>query len=116
MGLKAFVSNVMGFFGLDGEKKDDKQLASENEVLKLKLAEVEEKFNLAIAADSKKAEEIKVKYEATLKEAKEQIELLDKQLKSALEGKFDGAILDQIAETAKLKKKIKDLEDRKSVV
>lgn len=87
------------------------ELSSENEGLKLKLSEAENKVKTAEAGSLNKANEIKVKYEALLKEANGQVEKLDQQLKSALAGKLDDSIKEQLADAEKLKKKIKDLEE-----
>ena len=87
------------------------ELNSENEGLKQKLAEAEEKAKTAESNLSGKADEVKTQYEKLLKEANSQVEQLDQQLKNALAGKFDESIEDKLAETEKLKKKIKDLED-----
>ena len=54
---------------------------------------------------------IKAKYEALLKEAKDQCALLDRQLKEALNGNAGKVSKVQFAEIEKLKKKVKDLEN-----
>ena len=86
-------------------------LQSENDSLKAQLTTVESRLQDATHELSQKAEGIKSKYESLLKEAQEQCSKLDAQLKSALEGKVDDSLLQQLAEIDKLKKKIKDLED-----
>ena len=93
---------VVTYFFRKGDSSNSTQLSelnTENESLKLKLAEAE-------ANSSSKA-----KYESLLKETNAQVSKLDQQLKSALDGKLDDSIKDQLANTEKLKKKIKDLED-----
>lgn len=87
------------------------ELYSENEGLKQKLAEAEEKAKTAESNYSDKANEVKTQYEILLKEANGQIEQLDQQLKNALAGRLDESIKEQLAEAEKLKNKIKDLED-----
>ena len=98
---------VVTYFFRKGDSSNSTQLSelnTENESLKLKLAEAE-------ANSSSKANAIKAKYESLLKETNAQVSKLDQQLKSALDGKLDDSIKDQLANTEKLKKKIKDLED-----
>ncbi len=98
---------VVTYFFRKGDSSNSTQLSelnTENESLKLKLAEAE-------ANSSSKANAIKAKYESLLKETNAQVGKLDQQLKSALDGKLDDSIKDQLANTEKLKKKIKDLED-----
>lgn len=87
------------------------ELYSENEGLKQKLAEAEEKAKTAESNYLDKANEVKTQYEILLKEANGQIEQLDQQLKNALAGRLDESIKEQLAEAEKLKNKIKDLED-----
>ena len=58
------------------------ELYSENEGLKQKLAEAEEKAKTAESNYSDKANEVKTQYEILLKEANGQIEQLDQQLKN----------------------------------
>ncbi len=86
-------------------------LQSENNSLKAQLTTAESRLQDATHELSQKAEGIKSKYESLLKEAQEQCSKLDAQLKSALEGKVDDSILQQLTGIDKLKKKIKDLED-----
>lgn len=111
----AFVVGVIvTYFFKKGGNSDNAQLSeltSENEGLKLKLSEAENKVKTAETGSLNKANEIKVKYEALLKEANGQVEKLDQQLKSALAGKLDDSIKEQLADAEKLKKKIKDLEE-----
>lgn len=108
------VGAVVSFFFKKGGNSDNTQLAelnSENEGLKIKLAETEKKAKAAEANSSSKADEIKTKYEALLKETNAQVSKLDQQLKSALNGKLDDSIKEQLADAEKLKKKVKDLEE-----
>lgn len=108
------VGVVVTYFFKKGGSSNNTQLLklnSENEGLKLKLAEAEKNAMTAEANSLNKADEIKARYEALLKEANAQISKLDQQLKSALEGKIDDSIKEQLADAEKLKKKIKDLED-----
>ena len=111
----AFVIGVVvTCFFKKGSSLDSTQLSelnSENEGLKLKLAEVEKKAKTAEANSSSKVDEIKTKYEALLKETNAQVSKLDQQLKNTLDGKLDDSIKEQLADAEKLKKKIKDLED-----
>lgn len=111
----AFVIGVLAtYFFKKGGKSDNTQLSelnSENEGLKLKLAEAEKNAKTAETYAANKADEIKEKYEALLKEANGQVEKLDKQLKNALDGKLDDSIKEQLADAEKLKKKLKDLEN-----
>lgn len=113
----AFILGVIiTFFLKKGGKNNESdiriaELTNENSNLKSKLSEAETKVKSASLDSTKAIDDIKVKYEALLKEANEQSEKLDKQLKNALEGKIDDSISDQIAEIEKLKKKIKDLEE-----
>lgn len=86
-------------------------LQSENDSLKAQLTTAESRLQDATHELSQKAEDIKSNYESLLKEAQEKCSKLDAQLKSALEGKVDDSMLQQLAEIDKLKKKIKDLED-----
>ena len=86
-------------------------LQSENDSLKAQLTTAERRLQDATHELSQKADGIKSEYESLLKEAQEQCSKLDAQLKSALEGKVDDSMLQQLAEIDKLKKKIKDLED-----
>ena len=87
------------------------ELTNENSTLKSKLSEAESKVK-SVSHDSAKAiDDVKAKYDALLKEANEQSEKLDKQLKNALEGNLDDSIKDLLSDIEKLKKKIKDLED-----
>lgn len=129
------VGVVVTFFFKKGSSSDRTQLSklnSENEELKLKLSEaeekaksliynyssiklklseVEEKAKSADAISSSETDKIKAKYEALLKDTNAQINKLDQQLKSALEGNLDDSIKEQLADAEKLKRKIKDLED-----
>ena len=113
----AFILGVIiTFFLKKGGKNNESdiriaELTNENSNLKSKLSEAETKVKSASLDSTKAIDDIKVKYEALLKEANEQSEKLDKQLKNALEGKIDDSISDQIAEIEKLKIKIKDLEE-----
>lgn len=64
-------------------------------------------------ADYEKLKEQKTKIEKLLKEATDKAESLDAQLKQAVkDGKVDSKVVTQLADTEKLKKKIKDLEDQ----
>jgi len=83
-----------------------------------KLKELEEensslKNQLKVASNEKKDNEsqIKEKYESLLNDAKKQCEVLDKQLKSAIDGNIDESIKSQLELVEKLKKKVKDLEE-----
>lgn len=108
------VGVVVTFFFKKGSSSDRSQLSklnSENEELKLKLSEAEEKAKSADAISSSETDKIKAKYEALLKDTNAQVNKLDQQLKSALEGNLDDSIKEQLADAEKLKKKIKDLED-----
>jgi len=87
------------------------ELTSENSSLREKLSAAESKAKSSSLDTTKEIDDIKAKYVALLKEANEQSEKLDKQLKDALSGKLDDSLKDQLAEVEKLKKKIKDLED-----
>lgn len=111
----AFVIGVVATcFFKKGSKSDSTQfsvLNSENEGLKMQLAEAEKNIKTAEANSSSKADEIKAKYEALLKEANAQVSKLDLQLKSALEGNLDDTIKEHLADAEKLKKKIKELEE-----
>lgn len=111
----AFVIGVVvTCFFKKGSSSDSTQLSdlnSENESLKLKLAEAEKKAKTAEANSSSKVDEIKAKYETLLKETNAQVCKLDQQLKNALDGKLDDSIKEQLADAEKLKKKIKNLEE-----
>lgn len=107
----------MGFF--DWFKKKDEKKDSNEEIAKLreeiellqgKLQDAEQKSVVSEESETK-IDELKVKYEALLKEATDQTKMLDQQLKNALEGKLDDSIKEQLADAEKLKKKIRDLED-----
>lgn len=106
----------MGFF--DWFKKKDEKKDSNEEIAKLreeiellqgKLQDAERKSVVSEESETK-IDELKVKYEALLKEATDQTKMLDQQLKNALEGKLDDSIKGQIAEVDLLKKKICGLE------
>lgn len=56
-------------------------------------------------------ESLKKKQQSALDEANSKVENLNKQLQAALDGKVDESLKTQLAETDKLKKKIKNLED-----
>ena len=110
------VGGVLVFFFKKGDshKRDEsltETLQSENDSLKAQLTTAESRLQDVTHELSQKAEGIKSKYESLLKEAQEQCSKLDAQLKSALEGKVDDSILQQLTGIDKLKKKIKDLED-----
>lgn len=107
----------MGFF--DWLFKKEKNIGSNEEIAKLqkkinilqyKLQNAEQKAAESDASVTK-IDELKAKYETMLKEATSQTGKLEQQLKSALEGKLDDSIKEQLADAEKLKKKIKDLED-----
>ena len=107
---------IITFFLKKGGKSNEKdllisELTNENSTLKTKLSEAETKVKSASLDSTKAIDDIKAKYDALLKEANEQSEKLDIQLKNALSGRLDDSIKDQSAEVEKLKKKIKDLED-----
>jgi len=93
------------------DKDQLEKLKSENDDLQAKLTAVENRLQEKSEDYSKEANSIKTKYETLLNEAKEQCSKLDKQLKSALDGKIDDSIKNQLAEAENLKKKIKDLEE-----
>lgn len=97
-----------------GQSSDSKTLASqlsvENERLKTKLAETEKKLTNSVDLENE-LDKIESKYKALLKEANEQCAQLDEQLKNAIDGKIDNSFKEQLAQTEKLKKKIKDLEE-----
>ena len=97
-----------------GQSSDSKTLASqlsvENENLKNKLAETEKKLTNSVDFENE-LDKIESKYKALLKEANEQCAQLDEQLKNAIDGKIDNSFKEQLAQTEKLKKKIKDLEE-----
>lgn len=107
---------IIAFFLKKGDKNNENallisELTNENITLKSKLSETETKVKSISLNSTKAIDEVKTKYCALLKEANEQSEKLDKQLKNALEGKLDDSIKDQLADIEKLKKKIKDLEE-----
>lgn len=112
---------ILAFFSKKGSKKNSdlivnyetriSELEDMNEKLKSQLSDAEEQAKENHSPLAQKNEELKSKYENLLKEANAQCEKLDKQLKRALEGALDDSIKEQLAETEKLKKKIKDLED-----
>lgn len=107
---------IITFFLKKGGKNSENdfcisELTKENSTLKSKLSEAESKVKSASHDSTKATDDVRVKYEALLKEANEQSKRLDKQLKNALEGKLDDSIKAQLANVEKLKKKIKDLED-----
>lgn len=97
-----------------GQSSDGKTLVSqlkvENENLKTKLAETEKKHNNNVDLKNE-LDKIESKYKALLKEANEQCAQLDEQLKNAIDGKIDNSFKEQLAQTEKLKKKIKSLEE-----
>lgn len=97
-----------------GQSSNSKTLASqlkvENESLKNKLAETEKKRNNNVDYKNE-LEKIELKYKALLKEANEQCAQLDEQLKNAIDGKIDNSFKEQLAQTEKLKKEIKDLKE-----
>ena len=97
-----------------GQSSDSKTLASqlsvENENLKNKLAETEKKLTNSVDFENE-LDKIESKYKALLKEANEQCAQLDEQLKNAIDGKIDNSFKEQLAQTEKLKKKIKNLEE-----
>lgn len=118
--IYAFIAFIVGggmvFFFQKGNNHQSEEsltetLQSENDSLKAQLTTAESRLQDATHELSQKAEDIKSEYESLLKEAQEQCSKLDAQLKSALNGKVDDSILQQLAEIDKLKKKIKDLED-----
>lgn len=112
---------ILAFFLKKGSKKNSdlivnyetriSELEDKNEKLKSQLSDAEEQAKENYSPLAQKNKELKSKYENLLKEANAQCEKLDKQLKRALEGALDDSIKEQLAETEKLKKKIKDLED-----
>lgn len=112
-----FLAKLKGYFkkkesvteSLEAEQLTS--LTSENEDLKAKLAETESNLQTARQESAKASEEQKVKYEALLKDANAKSEQLKSQLHNALEGHLDEAVKGQLAESDKLKKKIKDLEE-----
>lgn len=115
-----FIAFIVGgglvfFFQKGNSHQSDESLTetlqSENDSLKAQLTTAESRLQDATHELSQKAEDIKSNYESLLKEAQEQCSKLDAQLKSALEGKVDDSMLQQLAGIDKLKKKIKDLED-----
>lgn len=93
------------------DKDQLEKLKSENDDLQAKLTAVENRLQDKSEDYSKEANSIRTKYETLLNEAKEQCSKLDQQLKSALDGKIDDSIKNQLAEAENLKKKIKDLEE-----
>lgn len=97
-----------------GQTSNSKTLASqlsvENERLKTKLAETEKKLTNSVDLENE-LDKIKLKYKALLKEANEQCAQLDEQLKNAIDGKIDNSFKEQLAQTEKLKKEIKDLKE-----
>ena len=103
----AFVIGVVATCFFKKGSNSFSELNSENEGL----AETEKKAKIVEANSSSNADEIKAKYEVLLKEANDQVNKLDQQLKNALDGKLDDSIKEQLADAEKLKKKIKDLED-----
>lgn len=111
----AFVIGVIvTYFFKKGGNSNNVQLSelnSENEDLRLKLSEAEKKIMIAETCSSNKVDEIKAKYELLLKETNAEVSKLDQQLRSALDGKLDDSIKEQLADAEKLKKKIKDLEE-----
>lgn len=111
----AFIVGVVGSYLFIKRGKSNNtqlsELASENEDLKLKLEEAKNVTKSAETNYSIKTNEIKEKYETLLNTANEQVKKLDQQLKSAINGKLDDSIKEQLAEAEKLKKKIKDLEE-----
>ena len=97
-----------------GQTSNSKTLASqlsvENERLKTKLAETEKKLTNSVDLENE-LDKIESKYKALLKEANEQCAQLDEQLKNAIDGKIDNSFKEQLAQTEKLKKEIKDLKE-----
>lgn len=86
------------------------ELANENEDLKAKLLAAETLSNER-DLQANKLDEMKAKYESLLNEANDQCSKLDEQLKLALEGKVDESIAEQLTDSEKLKKKVKELEE-----
>lgn len=97
-----------------GQTSNSKTLASqlsvENERLNTKLAETEKKLTNSVDLENE-LDKIELKYKALLKEANEQCAQLDEQLKNAIDGKIDNSFKEQLAQTEKLKKEIKDLKE-----
>lgn len=79
------------------------ELEEENCSLKKQLSDSSKQPN--------KESELKAKYESLLAEAQKQCELLDSQLKTAINGSVDESIKQQLEQVDKLKKKVKDLEE-----
>ena len=84
---------------LDYMMKDRDRALAENK-------ELAAKVRVSSGAD------LKEKYEKLLKEANDQCEKLDKELKNALNGKIDDAIKQKLADAETLKKKNQDLKDQ----
>ncbi len=108
--LAFFLGAVIAFFLTKG-KDAPNQLVGDNELLKSQLSEANNKIATIESDSLKKIEEEKEKYESILKEANALTAKLDKQLQSALQGKIDESLKEQLEETSKLRKKIKELED-----
>ena len=70
-----------------------------------------EKNNNNITKSLESEKGIKAKYEALLKEAKEQCANMDLQLKEALGGNISTKLMTQLSEIEQLKKKVKNLEE-----
>lgn len=99
---------------LENQNKELKSIAStlkvENNELKANISSLQKQITSDSEDASKRIEAIKSKYEALLKEAKEQVEELDKQLKNTINGNVEDVVKDKLEEVEKLKKKIKLLE------
>lgn len=87
------------------------QLSVENERLKTKLAETEKKLTNSVDLENE-LDKIESKYKALLKEANEQCAQLDEQLKNAIDGEIDNSFKEQLAQTEKLKKRLKILKKK----
>ena len=114
--IACVVGGGLVFFLTKGynHSKDEARLAklkTENDALQAQITAAESRLQKVSDDFSKDAETIKLQYEALLNEAKERCAKLDTQLRSALDGKIDDSIKEQLAEVEKLKKKIKDLEE-----
>ena len=92
----------------------DESLIAENNSLKSQLQDALAQIDDMAQSESDGGashRKIKAKYEALLKETKDQCALLDRQLKEALNGNAGKVSKGQFAEIEKLKKKVKDLEN-----
>ena len=95
--LAAAIGAGVVFFVKKGNTKDDS-------------SSVKEQTDFLKADFERQTEVLKTKYESLLQESKNKVSELDSQLSLALNGKFDDATKEKLAEVDSLKQKIKKLE------